>query len=80
MDFSDQTAEAWRAALFDLIGQIPADIRRVLSAIAINGTSTTALLCDADNQPLCPPLLYHDARAKVEAKQLAQIAHLAIRC
>jgi len=72
--FSDQTAEAWRAALFALIGQIPSDIRRMLGAIAINGTSTTTLLCDADNQPLCPPLLYHDARAKVEAKQLAQVA------
>ncbi len=72
--FTDQTAEAWRAALFDLIGQIPADIRRVLGAIAVNGTSTTALLCDADNRPLCPPLLYNDARAKSEAKQLAQIA------
>jgi len=72
--FSDQTAEAWRAALFDLIGQIPPDIRRALVAIAINGTSTTALLCDADNQPLCPPLLYNDARAQAEAKQLAQIA------
>jgi sugar (pentulose or hexulose) kinase len=72
--FSDQTAEAWRAALFDLIGQIPADIRKILSAIAINGTSTTALLCDTDNQPLCPPLPYNDARAQAEAKQLAQIA------
>ncbi|GAO35700.1 sugar kinase [Sulfuricella sp. T08] len=71
--FSDQTPEAWRAALFDLIDQTPTDTRRLLSAIAINGTSTTALLCDADNQPLCPPLLYNDARAQLEAKQLAQI-------
>lgn len=74
LTFTSQTAEAWRAALFDLIGQIPADIRRALVAIAINGTSTTALLCDADNQPLCPPLPYHDARAQIEAKQLAHIA------
>lgn len=73
-NFSDQTAEAWRAALFDLIGQIPADIRRALIGIAINGTSSTALLCDADNLPLCPPLLYNDARAQAEAMQLAQIA------
>jgi sugar (pentulose or hexulose) kinase len=72
--FSDQTSAAWRTALFDLIGQIPADIRRTLGAIAINGTSTTVLLCDADNQPLCPPLLYNDARAQVEAMQLTQIA------
>lgn len=72
--YSDQTAEAWRAALFDLIGQIPADIRLALIGIAINGTSSTALLCDADNLPLCPPLLYNDARAQAEARQLAQIA------
>ena len=74
LNFSDQTAESWRTALFDLIGQIPADIRRALVAIAINGTSTTALLCDADNLPLCPPLLYNDARAQTEAKQLALVA------
>jgi len=72
--FSDQTAETWRTALFDLIGQIPADIRQTLASIAINGTSATALLCDTDNQPLCPPLLYNDARAQDEARQLAQIA------
>jgi sugar (pentulose or hexulose) kinase len=72
--FSEQTAESWRSALFGLVGQIPADIRRALGAIAINGTSTTALLCDADNRPLFPPLLYNDARAQAEAKQLAQIA------
>ncbi len=72
--FSDQTAETWRAALFELIGQIPPDIRRALAAIAINGTSTTALLCDADNQPLGAPLLYNDLRAQDEAKRLAQIA------
>lgn len=72
--FSAHTADVWRAALFDLIGQIPPDVRRALVAIAINGTSTTALLCDANNQPLCPPLPYHDARAQIEAKQLAQIA------
>jgi sugar (pentulose or hexulose) kinase len=72
--FSDQTSEVWHAALFELIRQIPLDIRRTLAAIAVNATSTTALLCDADNQPLCPPLLYNDMRAKVEARQLAQIA------
>lgn len=73
-NFSDQTADAWCAALFDLIGQIPPDIRRALGAIAVNGTSSTALLCDTDNLPLCPPLLYNDARAQAEAMQLAQIA------
>ena len=71
---TEQSAASWRDALFGLIGQIPPDIRRRLNAIAINGTSASVLLCDADNQPLYPPLLYHDARARVEAKSLERIA------
>ncbi|MEN6629527.1 MAG: FGGY-family carbohydrate kinase [Sulfuricella sp.] len=71
---TEQSAPSWRTALFGLIGQIPPDIRQRLGAIAINGTSASVLLCDADNQPLCPPLLYHDSRARVEAKSLEQLA------
>ncbi|MDD5241885.1 MAG: FGGY-family carbohydrate kinase [Sulfuricella sp.] len=71
---AEQSAESWHAALFSLIEQIPPDIRRRLGAIAIDGTSASVLLCDADNQPLCPPLLYHDDRARAEAKSLEQIA------
>jgi len=74
MAFTEQSATSWRAALFNLIGQIPPDIRQRLGAIAINGTSASVLLCDADNQPLYPPLLYHDARARAEAKRLERIA------
>lgn len=71
---TEQSAASWRDALFGLIGQIPPDIRQRLGAIAINGTSASVLLCDADNQSLCPPLLYHDSRARAEAKSLEQIA------
>lgn len=71
---TEQSAPSWRAALFGLIEQIPPDIRHRLGAIAINGASASVLLCDADNQPLCPPLLYHDSRARAEAKSLEQIA------
>lgn len=72
--FAEQSAASWRAALFELIDQIPADIRRRLRAIAIDGTSSTVLLCDADNRPLCPPLPYNDDRAQAEAKDLERIA------
>lgn len=71
---TEQSAPSWQTALFGLIGQIPPDIRHRLGAIAINGTSASVLLCDADNQPLCPPLLYHDSRARAEAKGLELIA------
>lgn len=70
----EQTAEIWRAALFELIARIPAAVRRTLGAIAINGTSATVLLCDASNQPLCPPLLYNDNRAQAEAESLRNTA------
>ena len=70
----DPTAIAWRTALFDLISQLPADCRATLKSIAIAGTSATALLCDASNQPLLPPLMYHDSRATEEARALQAIA------
>ncbi|MGB8699131.1 MAG: FGGY-family carbohydrate kinase [Thermosynechococcaceae cyanobacterium] len=52
--------QTWKAALFALIRGLPANLRANLQAIALNGTSSTVLLCDAQGQPLLPPLLYND--------------------
>ena len=70
----EQSGPLWRTALFELISQIPFALRNVLSAISINGTSSTVLLCDATGEPLSAPLMYNDARASREAKALAQLA------
>lgn len=70
----EQSGPLWRTALFELISQIPFALRNVLSAISINGTSSTVVLCDAAGEPLSSPLLYNDARARNEAKALAQVA------
>ncbi|HAA31682.1 MAG TPA: carbohydrate kinase [Cyanobacteria bacterium UBA8553] len=56
------TASGWRTALFALIEQIPREIREEINAIAINGTSSTVLLCDAAGQPIAEPLMYNDGR------------------
>lgn len=64
----------WQTALFDLITQIPFAPRTKIRAIAINGTSSTSLICNALNQPVLPPLLYNDARAQTEAVELQSIA------
>jgi D-ribulokinase len=64
----------WQTTLLDLILQIPATVRSQLSAIAINGTSATVLLCDAQAQPLHPPLMYDDTSAHEVVKTLATIA------
>lgn len=70
----EPSAPMWRTTLFELLGQIPFALRNSLHAIAINGTSATVLICDTEGEALCAPLLYHDARAGMEAATLAQIA------
>jgi D-ribulokinase len=64
----------WAAALWQLLSQIPTELRSRLSRIAINGTSATVLLCDAQGYPLLPPILYNDARAQSVLPQLQAIA------
>ncbi|NER31707.1 MAG: carbohydrate kinase, partial [Symploca sp. SIO1C4] len=46
------TAEEWQQALETLIRQIPQNIRGEIRAIAINGTSSTVLLCDQLGKPV----------------------------
>ena len=53
----------WKAALMSLIEQIPQRLRSLIGAIALDGTSSTVLLCDAGGQPVAEPILYNDARA-----------------
>lgn len=69
-----QSASLWRTALFELLGQIPFEIRRQLRAIAIDGTSASVLPCGRDGEPLASPLLYNDARASEQARRIAEIA------
>lgn len=65
-----QWADHWRQMLLNLILQLPASIRAQIAAIAINGTSSTVLLCDRAGQPVDAPLLYSDARGKSEVAVL----------
>lgn len=56
--------QIWLTALQELFQQLPPALKVDLTAIAINGTSATVLLCDAAGQPLTAPLLYNDDRGK----------------
>jgi D-ribulokinase len=74
-------ANHWRTTLFQLIRQIPLDVRQKIQAIAIDGTSSTVLLCDQQGIPLDAPILYHDDRATAVLPQVKAIApsnHLVI--
>ncbi len=70
---SDLT-NCWQTALFMLLEQIPGELRREIEAIAINGTSSTVLLCDGAGNPIDEPLLYNDGRGAVMLDRLRSIA------
>lgn len=67
-------ADSWQVGLFRVLTQIPEKLRREIKAIAINGTSSTVLLCDGAGQPVDAPLLYNDGRGSVVMPQLKSIA------
>lgn len=67
-------AATWKQTLFKLIQQIPIALRQETRAIAINGTSSTVLICDVQGQPLDAPILYSDARGAAVLSQVRAIA------
>lgn len=66
----DRWAGAWRQTLGELLTQIPAAIRAQAAAIAVNGTSSTVMVCDGEGQPVMAPLLYNDGRGSAVLPQL----------
>ncbi len=74
--FTDESSrdgsKVWRETLFLLLDQVGREYRRSLRAIAINGTSSTVLLCDDQGQPITPLLLYNDASGQSLLPQLRQ--------
>jgi D-ribulokinase len=66
--------QIWKTALFELVGSIPKAVRSQLKAIAINGTSSTVLLCDPQGEPLLPPMMYNDKGNPTLLERLPTIA------
>ncbi|MEG4963661.1 MULTISPECIES: FGGY-family carbohydrate kinase [unclassified Microcoleus] len=64
----------WQNALWDSIEQIPPTIRNQVRAIAIDGTSSTVMLCNTDGIPVCEPILYNDGRGAAVTERLRAIA------
>ena len=69
----EQYPEDWWSALELLLRQLAelADLKQI-HALAVDGTSGTLLLCDADGQPLTPALMYDDTRAVGEAERIRE--------
>ena len=62
---------SWLNALHGLCASLPPPLRRRIASIAIDGTSSSVLLCNNENVPIAPPVLYNDACA---AQQVPKIA------
>lgn len=60
----------WEKALYELLSAIPLAIRQGLGAIAIDGTSSTVLICDRQGNPLSEPLLYNDGRGVNQVERI----------
>ncbi|MGB9093710.1 MAG: FGGY-family carbohydrate kinase [Gallionella sp.] len=73
-DPARQTPADWREALHTLLSALPEQLAARLSGLAIDGTSGTVLLCDAELDPCSAALLYHDSRAHLQSVQLKSIA------
>lgn len=71
---SDQQPDQWQAALWSLLDQLPHNVRCRISAIAVNGTSSTVLLCDRNGVPVRSPLLYNNDCGKAVLDQIRQFA------
>jgi xylulokinase len=71
---NENLAIVWQKILFDVIKQIPLEIRQNIQAIAIDGTSATVLLCDRSGQPVSQPILYNDNRGEIYLEKLRAIA------
>ncbi|MEM9567243.1 MAG: FGGY-family carbohydrate kinase [Cyanobacteria bacterium P01_E01_bin.34] len=54
----------WQSTLWTLLDRLPPNCRQQVQAIAIDGTSSTTLLCDSSGQPVLPPLMYNDPQAQ----------------
>lgn len=71
----EQDPEVWWQAtqrvLKDIANQIdPHDVK----AIAVDGTSSTLVLCDKSGKPLQPAIMYNDTRATEQATRIKQYA------
>lgn len=71
---NDSLELSWQKALYSLLEQIPLTIKKQIKAIAINGTSSTVLLCDEKGNSIAKPILYNDNRGKILLDKIRKIA------
>jgi D-ribulokinase len=77
----ENIARGWQETLFALIQGIPIAIKQQVTNMAIDGTSSTVLLCDRHGSIVGEPILYNDDRGKMVldlVREIAPAGHLTI--
>ncbi|MEM7554114.1 MAG: FGGY-family carbohydrate kinase [Cyanobacteria bacterium P01_A01_bin.84] len=72
---------SWEKGLWALLGGVSGEIKRQIKGIAINGTSSTVMLCDSIGKPIDSPLLYNyvcDAKVVEQIQQIAPPNHIVL--
>ncbi len=71
----EQSPELWWETVYFVLRALAAKTPPgEIDALAVDATSATLLLTDADGRPLGPALMYNDARATREAELIAAVA------
>ena len=71
--------QTWLQALWDQLGSLPPNIKTNLIKIAMDGTSSTVLICNEDGDPIAPPKMYNDPcneETRQRVKDLAPPNHI----
>lgn len=71
---SGNWAQTWRETLFSLLDRLPENLKGEIEAIAIDGTSSTVLLCDASGNSIDEPILYNDKRGASVLTEIEAVA------
>jgi sugar (pentulose or hexulose) kinase len=71
--WAEQQPERWWQDVIAIIRGLDSSIRKRISTLAIDATSSTLLLCDAQGHVCTPALMYNDVRAAKQATRLRSI-------
>ena len=79
--YDRQSCDVWAGALDAVLAELPADVKRALAAVCLDGTSSTAVLVDRDAagpdgplEALAPPFMYNDAMPAAAVAAVGAIA------
>ena len=76
---TEQDPQLWRTLLEQLIAEVSRQLQALenqprITAIAIDGTSSTIIACKRDGTPLSPALMYNDQQSQQQAESIRRFA------